>query len=81
MRFLSIIALLFLLVGSCDEQKPDHADLDQGTEIKSDLGSTSSSISLDGTYFKANGNEPFWSLEISDQTIIFKTLTDSHSVS
>lgn len=77
MKSLFMIAILFFLVGSCAEKKSNQSDRDQDMETKRDVVPILSSISLDGTYFKANGNEPFWSLEMSDQMVKFKTPTDS----
>lgn len=78
MKSICIIAILFLLVGSCAEKKSHPLDQHQDMETKRDTEPPFSSISLDGIYFKANGNEPFWSLEMSDQMVRFKKHRQTH---
>ena len=77
MRSLVKIALLILLVVSCEEKNSEHPDHDQDIELNRKTEPASSRISLDGIYFKANGSEPFWSLEISNQMTLLKTPMDS----
>ena len=77
MRSLFIFALFILTVVSCEEKKSERPDHNQDIEVKLNAEPASSRISLDGIYFRANGNEPFWSLEMSDQIIRLKTPTDS----
>ena len=66
MRKLALLGFLLLTIVACKSQK-------NRTEKQKDIKttekpSTSSRLNTQVLYFKATGNEPFWGLEISDNT-------------
>jgi heat shock protein HslJ/uncharacterized membrane protein len=74
MRKLALLGFLLVAIVGCKSNK-------NWTEKKKDSSTTeTSSHNQDATtrivYFKATGNEPFWGLEISEEGIEFKSLTE-----
>lgn len=67
--FMSIVVLITMIItSSC-------------SPMKSTTSTINNSKSEDGrVYFKASGNEPFWGLTISENSIKFTTLEDSITV-
>jgi uncharacterized membrane protein len=76
------ICFLFMCL-SCLGTKERRTSTSNNARI-SDLASSKQNIlskktinNLALAYFKASGTEPFWNLEISEERIVLKTITDS----
>ncbi len=80
--FLALLGPLFLLILGCGDNKKSQTETDSlpedSTAIKVEVmkDNTKAFVETD-TYFKATGTEPFWSLELMNNKIVFKTPTDS----
>jgi heat shock protein HslJ len=71
MRFSLQIALLFLLGMSC------KSNLATKEQVKEEVPALASPSTESQPYFVASGTEPFWSLSISEDSITYKTPSDS----
>jgi heat shock protein HslJ/uncharacterized membrane protein len=74
MRKLAFLGFLLIAITACKNQK-------NLTEKKNDTNTTekpsyNQDVNTRIVYFKATGNEPFWGLEIAEDGIEFKSLTE-----
>ncbi|HEA23420.1 hypothetical protein LCGC14_0670990 [marine sediment metagenome] len=75
MRFYLNIALILLLCMSCKSNRSNQEQSkEDGQKHVVDLASQVTDSQI---YFEATGTEPFWSVSISDNLILFKTPSDS----
>lgn len=75
MRFLLHIALIFHLCMGC---KSNRSNQEQSKEnVQKEIVDLNSQMTESQIYFEGRGTEPFWSVEISENLILFKTPSDS----
>ena len=71
---------LLILSLSCMDKRKEQSKRTEIKTVSDSLKSTKAMVSENKTraiYFKASGTEPFWSLELSEEHIKLKTITDS----
>lgn len=85
MRSCSRLILVVLLISSACNTSPKQQEAVPQNAIENKAHSRATASEIDEaqskapntTYFRASGTEPFWSLEISEYLVVFKTPTDS----
>ncbi len=74
---------LLLLSHSCSDKKREQSKQSDTKSISDSIESKQATVHKNqitnptDDYFKASGTEPFWSLELSEEQIKLKTITDS----
>ena len=71
---------LLILSLSCTDKRKEQSKITEIESVSDSFKSTKTMVSENKTsaiYFKASGTEPFWSLELSEEHIKLKTITDS----
>ena len=80
MRFI-VLTLLLTFLCACGEKKSEENNTpstSDSLDVEKIESEAVSSLELPNTiYFRATGTEPFWSLEISDEMILYRTPEDS----
>ena len=79
MKIFTIFNFFILMVSSisCSVITKNPAENPGISESNSSNSSETSASTSQNIYFKGSGNEPFWNVEISEEQIKLKTITDS----
>lgn len=79
--FCAFISLCALITAGCGqkEQKNNNESLPDKTEVNDGLKATEASKQEETmTFFKAQGNEPFWNVILNEQQIVFTSLLEGY---
>lgn len=66
----------FFTLSACNNSDKKQTSAKQNEIHKSEMNINKSS-NVSSIYFSASGTEPFWNIEISEESIVFRTPTDS----
>ncbi|GAA4300607.1 COG3650 family protein [Aestuariibaculum suncheonense] len=74
---IALISVFFIACKNQNAKTSEVVEAESGENLDIETAEIPSSEVLLGTYFKASGTEPFWGMDIADNKIELKTMSDT----